>query len=54
MKRVIASKLTTPAAADAGPLLATAAILIMVTAIAAFLPIRRAMTIDPMVALRRE
>ena len=54
MKRVIASKLTTPAAADAGPLLATAAILIVVTAIAAFLPIRRAMTIDPMVALRHE
>jgi predicted permease len=54
MKRVIASKLTTPAAADASPLLATAAILIVVTAIAAFLPIRRAMTIDPMVALRHE
>jgi predicted permease len=54
MKRVIASKLTAPAATDVGPLAVTAAILIVVTAVAAYLPIRRATTIDPMVALRHE
>jgi predicted permease len=54
MKRVIAAKLASPAAADAGPLAATAAILIVVTGVAASLPIRRATTIDPMVALRHE
>jgi ABC-type antimicrobial peptide transport system permease subunit len=54
MKKVIASKLALPASSDVGPLAVTALILIAVTAVAAFLPIRRAAAIDPIVALRHE
>jgi len=54
MKKVIASKLAVAAPSDVGPLVLTAAILIAVTVVAAFLPIRRASTIDPIVALRHE
>jgi len=54
MKRVIVSRLASAAVSDTNALAATAAILIVVTAVAASLPIRRATKIDPMVALRHE
>jgi putative ABC transport system permease protein len=52
--RLLASQLVGVAPADAGTIVAACLILAAVTVAAALLPARRASTIDPLLALRRD
>jgi ABC-type antimicrobial peptide transport system permease subunit len=52
--RLVASFLTAVGPADPWALTAAAAILLITTAVAGYLPARRAARVDPMVALRWE